>query len=112
VNPDTDPNYENRLNVKIEELMKKGGDYYPLDTSNLAEFLETMDLKQVEYLSEHLINKRYESAGLYIDTIAYYHWQRLARIEAEARLAEEYTSCERCGGNGCPDCNDKENEGE
>jgi hypothetical protein len=108
--PENDPAYETRLLVKINELMLKGNDYYPINTSNLVEFLANMNSKQAEYLSEHLINRRYEAAGLFIEAMAHAHWKRLARIEAEARLAEEYDSCERCGGTGCSDCDDKEHD--
>jgi hypothetical protein len=102
--PENDPNYETRLRDKINELMK--GDYDPLDPSNLAEVLANLNEKQTFYLSDDLIEDRYEAAGIYINIIANSHWERLARIEAEARLAEEYMSCD-CGGNGCSKCNDK-----
>jgi hypothetical protein len=100
--------YEKALNIKITELMKKdGGAYYPIEPSNLVEFLANMNSKQAEYLSEHIINQRHAAAGFIIETMAHAHWERLARIEAEARLAEE---CRQCWGLGCPACEDKEHD--
>jgi len=64
--PENDPAYEARFYIRIYELMLKGNDYDPLDPSNLAEFLANMNSKQAEYLSEHVINRRYEAAGLFI----------------------------------------------
>jgi hypothetical protein len=111
VNPDTDPNYENRLNEKIEELMKKGGGYYPFEHSNFSEVMATLADEQTDRLADLCSNSMLSNAGAFLVSDASNYWERLARTEAEARLEEEYDSCE-CGGVGCSDCENNENEGE
>lgn len=101
--PENDPNYENRLNEKIKELMKKGGDYYPFDTDNFFEAMQNFDHSNAVSLVS-LTEHEQLQAGLYLRKLVTEHWERLARIEAEARLEDEYNSCERCGGQGCSKC--------
>jgi hypothetical protein len=108
--PENDPAYETRLRDKINELMQKGGGYYPFERSNFKEFLDHMTDEQKHKLANDICYGYYLTAGCELQLHAENFWKRLARIEAEARLAEEYDSCKRCGGTGCSDCEDKEHD--
>lgn len=105
--PENDPNYETRLRDKIRELMQKGGDYYPFEQSNFREFLANMDDKPSNELAISCILGLPRTIGFELIDHATKYWERLARTESEARLAEEYDSCGHCGGNGCSKCEDK-----
>ena len=110
MNPENDPNYANRLSVMIGELTKKGAKYYPFDHSNFVEFLANIDEEKVHKIADVCsINKLSSLSGIILQSYATAYWENLARIEAEARLEEEYLSCD-CGGNGCSKCNDKEHD--
>jgi hypothetical protein len=111
VKPENDPNYENRLNDKIDELMKKGSDYYPFEHSNFREFLANMLESQIDKMADLCSTRDISGAGHELNRFALMYWEALATTEAEARLEEEYMSCD-CGGNGCGKCNDKEHDDE
>ena len=101
--------YAKALNIKITELIKKGGGYYRFDRSNFREFFDNITDEQKDIMADlYSENKVYTVFG-YLDFRAAEYWERLARSEAEARLAED---CPQCWGLGCPACEDNENEGE
>jgi hypothetical protein len=68
-----------------------------------------MDDKQSNDVADNIVSDYNFTTGLILQQYATKFWTRLARIEAEARLAEE---CQQCFGLGCPACEDNENEGE
>jgi hypothetical protein len=100
--------YAKALNIKMTELMKKDGDYYPFEHSNFREFMDNITDEQSNRLAD-LCSQRVDvdAAGWALKVYAKTFWTRLARIEAEARLAEE---CQQCWGLGCPACEDKEHD--
>ena len=98
--------YAKALDIKMTELMEKDGGYYPFEHSNFREFLEKIDDESVRMLIIYLEIGAFGKleAGCNLNRDATEYWTRLARIEAEARLAEE---CPQCWGLGCPACEDK-----
>ena len=99
--------YAKALDIKMTELMKKDGGYYPFEHSNFREFLSDIMEEQIDKLADLCSTRDTPGAGHELNRFALLYWERLARIEAEARLAEE---CPQCWGLGCPACEDKEHD--
>lgn len=98
------------INERIAELMK--GNYDPLRPDNLAETLANLNTEQVTALSE-LLKIKSRLVASYIDDLSFLHWRKLAASQAECDEENEHlAACERCHGEGCSSCNDKEHDNE